>query len=56
MTELLRQMAMESNGKFDYMDFKARLRLRQFNTSQSNMLELRIDLLESFLDLDGSCE
>ena len=55
-TKLLRKMAMEGSGEFDYMKFKARLRLCQFNASQSNMLELRMDLLESFLDLDGSCE
>ena len=55
-TKILRQMAMESNGEFNYLDFKARLKLCQFNPSQLNMLELRLDLLESFLDLDNTCQ
>jgi hypothetical protein len=55
-TQILRQMAMESSGEFNYLDFKARLRLCQFNPSQLNMLQLRLGLLESFLDLDNSCQ
>lgn len=55
-TKILRQMAMEDRGEFNYLDFKARLRSCQFNPSQLNMLELRLDLLESFLDLDNSCQ
>jgi hypothetical protein len=55
-TKILRQMAMEGNGEFNYLDFKARLNQCQFNPSQLNMLELRLDLLESFLDLDDSCQ
>lgn len=55
-TKILREMAMEDKGGFDYLDFRARLRRCQFNPSQLDMLELRLGLLESFLDLDNSCE
>ncbi|KAI9667623.1 MAG: hypothetical protein M1821_000440 [Bathelium mastoideum] len=55
-TKILRQMAMEGSGEFKYSDFKARLKLCQFNPSQLNMLELRLGLLESFLDLNNSCQ
>lgn len=53
-TQLLRQMATE-NPSFDYFDFKARLKSCRFNRSQIDMLQMRLGLLESFLDLDDSC-
>ncbi|CAO2647186.1 Nn.00g081080.m01.CDS01 [Neocucurbitaria sp. VM-36] len=53
-TQLLRQMASEGVS-FNYMDFRARLKKSHFNPVQVNMLQLRLGLLESFLDLDNSC-
>ncbi|KAF1943971.1 hypothetical protein EJ02DRAFT_113862 [Clathrospora elynae] len=53
-TQLLRQMATEG-GSFNYFDFRSRLRKCSFNPSQVNMLQMRLGLLESFLDLDNSC-
>ncbi|KAF2705754.1 hypothetical protein K504DRAFT_459845 [Pleomassaria siparia CBS 279.74] len=51
---ILRQMATEGNG-FHYEEFKRRLSLCEFNPTQLNMLEMRLDLLESFLDLANTC-
>lgn len=53
-TQFLRQMATEG-GAFKYFTFKARLRKCRFNPVQINMLQMRLGLLESFLDLDNSC-
>jgi hypothetical protein len=52
-TQILREMATEG-GAFNYLDFKARLSACPFNQAQKNMLQLRLDLLESFLDLEGT--
>jgi hypothetical protein len=52
-TQILREMATKG-GAFNYLDFKARLRACPFNKTQKNMLKLRLDLLESFLDLEGT--
>jgi hypothetical protein len=53
-TQVLRQMATEG-GAFDYFDFRARLSQCRFNPTQVNMLQMRLGLLESFLDLDNTC-
>jgi len=52
--KILRQMAKENDSEgFDYKKFKESLALCNFNPTQLNMLEMRLDLLESFLDLSG---
>jgi hypothetical protein len=53
-TQILRQMATEG-GSFNYLTFKARLRKCRFNPAQINMLQMRLGLLESFLDLNNTC-
>jgi hypothetical protein len=53
-TQILRQMATEGFS-FNYLTFKARLKKCRFNPVQINMLQMRLGLLESFLDLDNSC-
>jgi hypothetical protein len=52
-TQILREMATEG-GEFNYLEFKVKLRDCPFNPAQRNMLQLRLDLLESFLDLDDT--
>lgn len=56
---ILRDMAATaSGGGFDFAEFKRRLAATPFTPMQRNPLELRMQLLESFLDLDdtvGSC-
>ncbi|KAH7079616.1 hypothetical protein FB567DRAFT_125993 [Paraphoma chrysanthemicola] len=48
---ILRAIATESkDGLFDYNLFKERLALENFDPKQTNMLEMRLGLLESFLD------
>jgi hypothetical protein len=54
-TQILRDMATNGNGRLDYALFKKRLKECNFNPAQTNMLQLRMDLLESFLDLKGTC-
>lgn len=53
-TKILRDMATERADGFDYLDFKKRLREQKFDRVQTDFLNQRLDLLESFLDLDGS--
>ncbi|KAF2646780.1 hypothetical protein P280DRAFT_486334 [Massarina eburnea CBS 473.64] len=53
-TQILRQMA-SAGGAFNYPAFKTTLRQQKFNPAQINMLQMRLNLLESFLDLDNSC-
>jgi hypothetical protein len=53
-TQILREMATQS-GPFNYIDFKAKIGKCGFNPTQENMLNLRLGLLESFLDMDNSC-
>ncbi|PLN76856.1 hypothetical protein BDW42DRAFT_198738 [Aspergillus taichungensis] len=52
-TRVLRDMAMESGGYFDYCDFRARLHALNLNRSQTPFLCQRLDLLDSYLDLAG---
>lgn len=54
-TKILRDIATQSADGFDYLDFKKRLREQKFDRVQMEFLNQRLDLLESFLDLDGSC-
>jgi hypothetical protein len=49
--KILRDMATKNTGSFNYTEFKKQLNRCNFNASQQNMLQLRLDLLESFLDL-----
>ena len=53
-TKILRDIATERNGDFDYLDFKRRLSDQNFDRKQRDFLNQRLDLLESFLDLDSS--
>jgi hypothetical protein len=39
---------------FNYNLFKKRIALENFNSKQTNMLKMRLDLLESFLDKEGN--
>ncbi|KAI9376144.1 hypothetical protein BJX61DRAFT_539157 [Aspergillus egyptiacus] len=50
---VLRQMAMESGGSFDYRDFRRRLNDLRLDRAQTPFLYQRLDLLDSYLDLDG---
>lgn len=52
-TRILRDMAMESGGYFDYCDFRARLNALKLNRSQTPFLHQRLDLLDSYLDIAG---
>lgn len=52
---ILRVIATESeDGVFDYALFKRRLALEKFDPQQINMLQMRLGLLESFLDREGT--
>lgn len=53
-TEILRRMATEGRS-FKYQEFKKRLSMCKFNPAQEAMLKMRLDILESFLDLNNSC-
>ena len=48
----LRQMALENNGdaSFNYDEFRKRIFTETFTGHQSGPLELRLDLLESFME------
>jgi hypothetical protein len=49
---ILRGIAAQSqDGSLDYVKFKKQLDLESFDPTQTNMLEMRLNLLESFLDL-----
>jgi hypothetical protein len=49
---ILREIAGKSkDGSLDYTKFKKALKLETFDATQTNMLEMRLNLLESFLDL-----
>ena len=52
-TQVLREMS-TSGEPFDYLRFKGQLTKKDFNAGQASMLQLRLDLLESFLELDAS--
>lgn len=51
--KVLREMAMESGGKFDYGDFRRRLANLRLDRHQTPFLAQRLDLLDSYLDLVG---
>lgn len=53
-TRILREMAMESGGYFDYSDFRDRLNKLKLDRSQTPFLYQRLDLLDSYLDLAGT--
>ena len=52
-TRVLREMAMESGGYFDYCDFRSRLKSLKLDRSQTPFLHQRLDLLDSYLDIAG---
>jgi hypothetical protein len=52
-TKILRQMATESGGSFDYAKFRRLLDEAGLDKKQLDFLEQRLDLLESFLHLAG---
>lgn len=54
-TGILREMAMESNDDgLNYLEFKRKLWACDFNPTQTAMLELRLGLLDTFLDMSNS--
>ena len=54
---ILREMAKETqSGEFDYLDFRQRIVDAGFTKDQQNPLDLRCDLLESFLNLNPGSE
>lgn len=53
-TKILRDMASESANAFNYPEFRRRLNNAGLDRKQEEFLKQRLDLLESFLDLDGS--
>jgi hypothetical protein len=53
-TKILRTMATESAEAFNYPKFRRRLDDAGLDRKQAEFLNQRLDLLESFLDLDGS--
>lgn len=53
LTKILRDINVKNNGYFDYHAFRKQLKKCNFNPAQEAMLQLRLDLLESFLDLTG---
>lgn len=53
-THILREMS-TAGGPFDYKVFKLHLKKQEFNPTQTNMLQMRLSLLESFLDLKNIC-
>lgn len=53
-TKILRRMAMDLSEDFNYLEFRRRLDEAGLDRNQMVFLEQRLDLLESFLDLEGS--
>jgi hypothetical protein len=51
-TQILREMS-TAGGPFNYKAFKMCLKKKDFNPTQKNMLQMRLDLLESFLDMNS---
>ena len=49
-TQILREMS-TTGRPFDYDVFKLQLKKKDFNPTQISMLQMRLDLLESFLDM-----
>ncbi|ORY10233.1 hypothetical protein BCR34DRAFT_655175 [Clohesyomyces aquaticus] len=52
--KILREMS-TAGGAFDYKMFKRQLKKKAFNPTQASMLQMRLDLLESFLDTSDDC-
>ncbi|KAL3487945.1 hypothetical protein BJX62DRAFT_185811 [Aspergillus germanicus] len=50
---VLREMAIESGGHFEYRDFRKRLDNLHLDRAQTPFLAQRLDLLDSYLDLKG---
>lgn len=50
--KILRRMAEDATGSFDFRDFKRRLDDANFTDIQRRPLNQRIELLESYLDLE----
>ncbi|KAL5357109.1 hypothetical protein BJX96DRAFT_143917 [Aspergillus floccosus] len=50
---VLREMAIESGGHFNYSKFRARLNSLRLDRAQTPFLYQRLDLLDSYLDLSG---
>ncbi|RAO67845.1 uncharacterized protein BHQ10_003857 [Talaromyces amestolkiae] len=53
LTRILREMALTNKGRFNYFDFRQRLKDLRLDRTQTPFLEQRLDLLDSFLDLKG---
>lgn len=53
LTKILREMAMENGGNFDYFAFRSRLSDLRLDRTQTPFLEQRLGLLDSYLDLNG---
>lgn len=53
-TQILRQMATDG-AAFNYSIFRGKLKQCHFNPTQVNMLQMRLGLLDSFLDLHNTC-
>ncbi|KAK6526610.1 hypothetical protein TWF694_005192 [Orbilia ellipsospora] len=53
-TRILREMSAEDQNGFNYMKFKEILALEQFTQQQWQPLELRLELLESFLGAEDN--
>ena len=53
-TKILRNMASKTTGTFNYAEFRRQLDDAGLDRKQEEFLNQRLDLLESFLDLDGS--
>ncbi len=53
-TKILRKMASKTAGAFNYAEFRRQLDDAGLERKQEEFLNQRLDLLESFLDLDGS--
>jgi hypothetical protein len=51
-TQILREMS-TAGGPFNYKAFKKQLKKKGFNPTQMSMLQMRLDLLESFLDMNA---
>jgi hypothetical protein len=53
-TKILRNMASKTSEAFNYVEFRRQLDDAGLDRKQEEFLNQRLDLLESFLDLDGS--
>jgi len=53
-TKILRNMASKTTETFNYAEFRRKLDDAGLDKKQEEFLNQRLDLLESFLDLDGS--